>query len=169
MGEIRDIKNALRKLTESGEETYCIPCTVSSVDISAKTCYCVPLDGRADLMDVRLMTDTSKVGFLIIPKVDSYVIVSMINNEGGYVAMFSDVQEIQLNGDNYDGIPIVGNLVQKLNNLENAFNKFVVLYNAHTHVETSTNTLVPSTLNKNVLTNTTTAMLRNATVKHGNG
>jgi hypothetical protein len=83
--------------------------------------------------------------------------------------MFSTVQEIQLNGDNYDGIPIIGTLVQKLNNLENAFNQFVILYNAHTHVETSTNTLVPSTLNTNVLINTTQTELENTTVLHGSG
>ena len=166
----KEIKTALKKILDPNQEIYGIPCTVDSVDVTARTCYCIPLEtGKADLMDVRLIADTDKKGFLIIPKVGSVVFVTMINNEAGYVSMFSEVSEIQLNGDNYDGIPIVGNLVQKLNNLENAFNQFVILYNAHTHVETSTNTLVPSTLNTNVLTTTTQAMLENLTVKHGNG
>jgi hypothetical protein len=117
------------------------------------------------------MTDTTKKGFYIIPKVGSLVIVSMINNEAGYVSLFSEVQEIQLNGDNYDGIPIVGNLVQKLNNLENKFNAHIALYNAHVHPETSVNTLVPSVPDTtNIIAPiTTTADLKNLTVKHGNG
>jgi hypothetical protein len=161
------IKDAIKFLSKDGNETQFVLCTVESINTTNKTCVCEPVSGGAEIMGVKLMAK-NQTGFYIIPEVNSHVIVCVQENLS-YVTMFSEVNEIQLNGDNYDGIPIVGNLVQKLNNLENAFNQFVILYNAHTHVETSTNTLVPSTLNTNVLITTTTAMLRNTTVKHGNG
>lgn len=161
------IKDAIKFLSKDGNETQFVLCTVESINTTNKTCVCEPVSGGAEIMGVKLMAK-NQTGFYIIPEVDSHVIVCVQENLS-YVTMFSEVSEIQLNGDNYDGIPIVGNLVQKLNNLENAFNQFVILYNAHTHVETSTNTLVPSTLNTSVLITTTTAMLRNTTVKHGNG
>lgn len=170
MSGTRDIKRALSKICERNEELYGIPCKVDSVDVTAKTCYCIPIEtGKADLMDVRLMVDTTKNGFLIIPKVGSIVFVSMINNEAGYVSYFSEVEEIDLNGTNYGGIPIVQNLVNKLNALENAFNQHILTYNAHTHPETSVNTLVPTPLDTQVLIDTTTAELANTTVFHGNG
>lgn len=161
------IKEAIKFLSKDGNEAQFILCTVQSVDLTKKTCVCEPLSNGAELMDVKLMAK-NQTGFYIIPDVDSQVIVCVQENLS-YITMFSTVQEIQLNGDNYDGIPIIGTLVQKLNNLENAFNQFVVLYNAHTHAETSVNTLVPSTLNTNVLINTTQTELENTTVLHGNG
>ncbi len=161
------IKDAIKFLSKDGNETKFVLCTVESINTTNKTCVCEPVSGGAEIMGVKLMAK-NQTGFYIIPEVNSHVIVCVQENLS-YVTMFSEVSEIQLNGDNYDGIPIVGNLVQKLNNLENAFNQFVILYNAHTHVETSTNTLVPSTLNTNVLITTTKAMLENLTVKHGNG
>jgi hypothetical protein len=161
------IKEAIKFLSKDGNEAQFVLCTVQSVDLTKKTCVCEPLSNGAELMDVKLMAK-NQTGFYIIPEVDSQVIVCVQENLS-YITMFSTVQEIQLNGDNYDGIPIIGTLVQKLNNLENAFNQFVILYNAHTHVETSTNTLVPSTLNTNVLINTTQTELENTTVLHGSG
>jgi len=161
------IKEAVKFLSKDGNEAKFVLCTVQSVDLTKKTCVCEPLSNGAELMGVKLMAK-NQTGFYIIPEVDSQVIVCVQENLS-YITMFSTVQEIQLNGDNYDGIPIIGTLVQKLNNLENAFNQFVILYNAHTHPETSVNTLVPSTLNTNVLITTTQTELENLTCKHGSG
>lgn len=167
MSGILDIKEALKMAAKDGSEAHFILCTVSSVDTTKKACVCEPVSGGADLMGVKLMAK-NQTGFYIIPKVNSHVVVCVQNNLS-FVTMFSEVQEIQLNGDNYDGVPIVGQLVSRLNNIENAFNQFVALYNAHTHPETTVNTLVPSTLNTTVLTVTSQSQLENLTVKHGNG
>lgn len=164
---MEDIKNAIKFLAKDGNEAQFILCTVSSIDLNQKTCVCEPVTTGADIMGVKLIAK-NQTGFYIIPKIDSNVIVCVQENLS-YITMFSEVQEIQLNGDNYDGIPIIGKLVEKLNNLENAFNQHLLLYNAHTHVETSTNTLVPSTLDTNILINSTEIELKNETVKHGNG
>lgn len=168
MGANTDIKNAFKKLTETNDEIYSIVCTVDSIDLTDKTCYCIPLNKSGDLQGVRLMSD-NKTGFLIIPRVNSIVLVTMLNETTGYVAMFSEVDEIQLNGDNYGGIPIIQNLVNKLNNLETAFNTHVTIFNAHVHPETTVNTLVPSVPDTQILTPTIVTDLENQTVLHGNG
>lgn len=166
------IKEAVRALSKTNNEINCIVCTVDSIDTTKKTCYCLPIDeSKADLMNVRLMAD-NKTGFLIIPKVGSVVIVSYISNEMTYVSMFSEVDEIQLNGDNYGGLVRIQELTDKLNNLENAFNQHLVLYNAHTHAGVTSggsSTAVPTAVDTNVLTPTVKTELENQTVKHGNG
>lgn len=164
---MQDIANSIKALAKDGNESQLVLCSVSSVNTTKKTCVCVPKTGGADYLGVKLMAK-NKTGFYIIPEVDSDVVVC-IQQDLAFVTMFSDVSEIQLNGDNYGGIPIVQNLVDKLNNLENAFNQHILLYNAHTHAETTVNTLVPATLDTNVLIDTTTTDLENKTVSHGNG
>lgn len=165
------IRKSIREIAKVEGEMYSIVCTVESVDTSAKTCKCVPVDGKSDLLGVRLMAQ-NQTGFYIIPKVDSVVVVTMTNGFTGYVAMFSEVQEIQLNGDNYDGLVQIQKVVQKLNNLENKVNTHITTYNAHTHAGVTSgvsSTAIPSAIVAGTLTPTTQADLENTTVKHGNG
>ena len=171
---VDSIKKAIREIAKTGDEVYSIVCKVDSVDTSAKTCDCAPIDGRADLLGVRLMAQ-NQTGFLILPKVNSVVVVTMINGFTGYVAMFSEVDEIQLNGDNYDGLVLIAKLITKLNNLENLVNSLVTKYNTHIHVATDSVTFAPVTvvptvaIESTVLTPTLQAELENITVLHGNG
>lgn len=165
------IRTALKKLNETNEEIYSIVCKVSSVDTSAKTCDCTPIDGSADLLGVRLMAK-NQTGLFLIPKVNSDVVVTMINRNTGYVALFSELTEIQLNGKNYDGLVMINDLVTKLNNLENKLNTFMTLYNTHVHTGvtsgTSSTAVTPSIIS-GTLTPTIKADLENSTVKQGNG
>lgn len=166
------IRKAVKELSKTNDEVYSIVCTVDSVNMTDKTCDCSPIDGKADLLGVRLMAQ-NQTGFFIKPKTNSIVVVTMINGFTGYVAMFSEVDEIQLNGDNYDGLPQIQVMVDKYNNLENKVNAIISAYNAHTHVTSCgagagsaspTPSLVVGTL-----TPTTQIELENTTVKHGNG
>ena len=170
MSGILDIKEALKMAAKDGSEAHFILCTVSSVDTTKKACVCEPVSGGADLMGVKLMAE-NQTGFYIIPKVNSHVVVCVQNNLS-FVTMFSEVQEIQLNGDNYDGLVKIQELVDKLNNLENAFNQHLVLYNAHTHAGVTSgasSTSPPAAIDTNVLTPTVQTELENLTVKHGDG
>jgi hypothetical protein len=164
------IRKAVREMSKTGDEVYSIVCKVDSVNASEKTCDCSPVDGKADLLGVRLMAQ-NQTGFYIIPKVDSIVVVTMINGFTGYVAMFSEVDEIQLNGDNYDGLVMVQELTDKLNNLENAFNNHILAYNTHTHagVTSGFSSTAITTPDTQVLTPTTQIEIENITVKQGNG
>lgn len=167
---MEEIKDAIRALSRTGNEASFILCTVESVDSTKKTCVCEPVTGGAELMGVKLMAK-NQTGFYIIPKVDSQVVVC-VQGDLSYVSMFGEVDEIQLNGDNYDGLVKIQELVDKLNNLENAFNQHLVLYNAHTHAGVTSgasSTSPPAAVDTNVLTPTIQTELENLTVKHGDG
>lgn len=126
--------------------------------------------GGGYLLGVKLVAK-NQVGFFIKPKVNSHVIVN-VEADLSYVSMFSEVDEILLNGDSFDGLVKIQQLVDKLNNLENAFNQHLALYNAHTHAGVTSggsSTAVPSAVDTNLLTPTQQIELENQTVKHGNG
>lgn len=167
----KELRDALKKLTKPNNDGYSKVCTVDSVDLVNRTCYCIPINEDADITEVRLMANIDN-GFLLIPEVDSVVVVSFLSDSSAYVSMVSKVSEIQLNGTNYGGLIIVAELTEKLNNLENAFNTHLNLYNLHTHagvtsgVSTTSPVVVPDT---QTLTPTIDADLENTTVLHGNG
>jgi len=172
MADNNSIKEAIRELVKTDDVLYSVLCTVKSVDTTNNICDCEPIDGSADLLEVRLMAQND-TGFLIIPKTDSVVVVTMINKYTGYVAMFSEVEKIYLNGDNYDGLVKIGDLVDKLNNLENKVNSIINTYNTHTHpyvnVSTPATTSPSTSLVTGTLTPTQQTELENTTVVHGNG
>lgn len=172
MADNNSIKEAIRELVKTDDVLYSVLCTVKSVDTTNNICDCEPIDGSADLLEVRLMAQ-NETGFLIIPKIDSVVVVTMINKYTGYVAMFSEVEKIYLNGDNYDGLVKIGDLVDKLNNLENKVNSIINTYNTHTHpyvnVSSPATTSPSASLVVGTLTPTQQTELENTTVVHGNG
>lgn len=164
------IKDVIRQLSKENS-TYSVVCNVSDIDLNNKICNCTPINGDAILMNVRLVANNNK-GFMLIPKDGSIVVVTLINNTTGYVSMCSEVDEVWLNGDNYGGIIRIQEITNKLNNLENAFNQHLNLYNMHTHagVTSGTSTTTPVVIpDTQTLTPTTESEIVNETVKHGNG
>lgn len=167
MNEIENIKFAIRKIAGI-DKTYSEVCNVTDIDLIAGTCNCTPIDGSAILTNVRLNADY-KDGFKLIPKLNSVVIVTLINNTTGYISMVSEVDEIHLNGTNNDGIVKVNDLITKMNNLENLVNNIL------TTLKTTIIPLAPSgtypfaTLYAayNNLTPTIKSDLENPTVKNG--
>lgn len=167
----KELRDSLKRLTTPNGNAYTKACTVDSVDLVALTCYCIPINGDPDIQEVRLMANVDN-GFLLVPEVNSIVLVSFLNDSAGYVSMVSKVSEIQLNGSNYDGLVRVIELTEKLNNLENAFNQHITLYNLHTHagvtsgISTTSPVVVPDT---QTLIPTIQTEIENLTVLHGNG
>lgn len=177
MSNTGDIKKAVKKLADTGEEVYSILCRVDSIDLTAKTCYCLPLDGGADISDVSLICD-AKTGFMIIPTLQSIVMVTMQNKSTGFVGMFSQVDFIHLNGSNFSGIVKVTELVQKLNALEAFENTVIAAKNliAAAAISAPTTPVTNATLAAFIVgisatpaVLTTITQLENNTVKHGNG
>lgn len=165
------ILDSIRQIAKTDDELYSIVCKAKNIDVVELKCDCEPLDGSADLLEVRLMAEQN-TGFLIIPKNNSIVIVTMLNKFTGYVSMFSEVDEIQLNGDNYDGLVRISDLVTKLNNLENKVNTLITSYNTHVHPGVTSgvsSTAVTPSVVVGTLTPTQQIDIENQTVKHGNG
>jgi hypothetical protein len=120
----KELRDSLKKLTKPNNDGYSKVCTVDSVDLINKTCYCIPINDDADITEVRLMANIDN-GFLLIPEVNSIVVVSFLSDSSAYVSLVSKVSEIQLNGTNYDGLVKVQELTDKLNNLENKLNDLI--------------------------------------------
>jgi hypothetical protein len=165
----KSIQDSIRKLANISNVSALV-CTVESVDINEKTCYCIPINEDADIPNVRIMAQNEN-GFLLVPKVGSVVIISFLTDSDAYVSMVSEVSEIQLNGDNYDGLVKINDLVDKLNDIENTLNTHITLYNAHVHSGGTImgSTGIPAAIDTNTLIPTIKADLENTTCKHGNG
>lgn len=163
-----EARRLLREIVNEGQEIYSIICKVNSVDTSDKTCDCSPIYEGADLLDIKLNAD-NKTGFLIIPKVGSIVIVTMTSDQTGYVGMFSEVQEIQLNGGNYGGLPQIEKLVDKYNQIEKSINDLKQIFASWTPVSNdggaALKALVVTWLT--AIVQTQKQELENTTVKHG--
>jgi len=109
---------------------------VISVDKTNASCDIEPLNGEADKLEVRLTAQLGNAnGFVIYPKVGSYVIFASVDNlpDLSYVSKFSEIDEIVINKGINEGMVKAPDLVKRLNLIEKAFNKLLNAYNNHTH------------------------------------
>lgn len=130
MSDGEDIRKAIKETIKNPANAFSQVCKV--VAVSAGTldglmiCDCEPLDGTPIIEDVRLVAhfddSTTNAGFIAVPKVDSFVIVSYLNPSTAFVSMVSEVDALYLNGNTYGGLVKVVDLVTKLNNVENDLN-----------------------------------------------
>ena len=121
-----EVASALTEFVEAKSKgNDSLVCTViEDVDLVNNTCYCEPINGDAAILNVKLTTNITGagVGFLLIPKKDSLVVVTFLDNASAYVSMVSEVDEVNINGKTLGGLVKVIDLTTKLNNLENRVN-----------------------------------------------
>ena len=122
----KDLRDALRSLVKPNNDGFAKVCTVDSIDLVNLICYCIPLNGDADLVGVRLMANIDN-GFLLIPAVDSIVVVSFLSDSSAYVSLVSKVSEVHLNGKNFDGLVKINEQTAKLNQLVNELQAQLIL------------------------------------------
>lgn len=172
MSDTSEIKRAIKQIAKGEDLLPSVVCIVDSVDLTAKTCYCIPVTGEADLLDVALIADPDKKGFMAVPKVGSTVYVKFKGKYSAFVAMTSEIDFLYLNGDNYSGLVKISDLVTKLNRLESDLNTLKAAFSAWVVVPNDGGAAlkaITATWFANTITATTQAMLENTTVKHGNG
>jgi hypothetical protein len=94
-----DLKQLLKEVLRDNEEMYSKVCTVESVN--GLICDCVPVDGSAPILEVRLTTnDEAENYFAVIPKVGSQIIVTFLTKDVAFVSMVTDPEKvIYKNGD----------------------------------------------------------------------
>lgn len=95
-----NIKKAIQQMAGKDlMQTYL--CKVVSVD--NHTCDCEPVSGGANFLDVRLRSilDNGTGGIILKPKVDSIVIIGLLeNNEAtAFVIAYSDIDELYFKSD----------------------------------------------------------------------
>ena len=166
-----DLKTAIRKLAENGDEVYAKVCKVISVDTDERTCECEPLDGSADIPGVRLQADTEgTAGFLIMPKVGSFVIVNFLNADAAFVALTYDIEFVHLFGDKFGGLVKIEELVNKINTIEKSLNDLKTAFKNWTTTPNdggaALKTITATWFAKQLQT-TSVSDLENKNVKHG--
>ena len=144
------IKEAIEVLANSKHSKFRSElCVVVSVTInnSKKVVKCESLNTDIVYEEVDLSAEYNN-GFIIEPKVGSNVLIGFNDNNTPFVMMYSEIEnifidvetDIVINGGDNGGVVVVGNLVNKLNALENRlnthiseYNALVANYNAHQH------------------------------------
>ena len=183
----RAIKTAVQKLADTFKEdtVRLIIGTVESVDEDKAICS-VKIQNDVTLPNVSLQASICD-GLLIVPVKDStvYVLTSKYNTP--LVIQWSDIDKFMLQvGDSYlevnndgsfqfndgsfDGLVKVGELVKKINALENLLNGFISIYNTHTHTASSFGapTTVPSAIESQQINPITQQQdIENDKIKHG--
>ena len=166
----KDLRDALRSLVKPNNDGFSKVCTIDSVDLTTLTCYCVPLNDDADIINVRLMANIDN-GFLLIPEVNSIVVVSFLSDDSAYVSLVSKVSEVQLNGKNFDGLVKVQELTDKLNALENKVNDLITACSSQvvTLAPSGTFPLAPFFTSVTPLIPTQQLEIENTTILQGDG
>lgn len=142
-------------------------CKVVSVDTENFTIEAEPLNGDANLLDVRLQASNQNKGLILIPAVESFVMVTMLDKFTGFVTMFSDLDktilvcdEILINGGENKGLVKIEALLEKINRLEDKMKN-------HQHISGSSGSPTTTDPSSNPpFTNTSLSDLENPKVKH---
>ena len=168
------IREAIKRIAGTWEKPIAeiLFAIVDSVDVAARTCNVTPITGSSStpIEDVALSIDRND-GEIKIPSINSTVGVAISNQIDAFVFAWSDLDQIVLNGGNFDGLVKVRDLASKLNSLENdlntikqAFSSWVVIPNdGGAALKT-----IASLWASQTITITQQADLENTSIKHGN-
>lgn len=142
----QNISQLLNEIVKSNDEIFSIVAKVTTVDENERTCDVEPLNGTAEIFGVRLQSDIDGTnGFVMIPAIDSNVIVTFLNNTTGFVSLCSNVEKIHVvsnieltvdcdaitfNGGSNDGLIKVNDLISKINTIENDLNTLKSIFSA---------------------------------------
>jgi len=159
MADQQNLKDALIELLrEEFTNRPAIVCQVLEVN-GAKVKVQAVMDEKI-YPDVRLQAHPAN-GVLLIPSVDSYVILEWISDTAGYIAMYSALDSIQLLDGSHGGLIKVSELVDKLNVLEQRMT-------SHQHISATSGSPTTWDVATNPdITETTVADLENDKITHG--
>ena len=127
----------------------------------------IPIPSVGSLALVGLTSKNGEASFMVwAEKIKKYTLVM----DNGFKIELKDDGTMTMNGNNLDGLAVVGKIAEKMNNLEDAVNNHIIEYNLHVHPVTAINTPTgiiasPSTINLN---KTDKSDLENKKIKHGN-
>lgn len=143
MGANEEIRKAVKELSKTNDSVYSVVCEVSNVSEVDMTCDCTPLDGSAELLEVRLQAQLED-GWVLVPKEGSVVTVTTLNQTTGFVSQVSEIDKVigyidsnnrfefnstawTWNGGTFGGIGKTGVIASKLNVQETAENALKVI------------------------------------------
>lgn len=91
----KSVSAAIRSLTSTNDEIYSLGGKVVAVDLDQKTCDVKLTGGGADVYDVLLQAvEGGNQGLILVPEVDSDVLISFLSPVTAYVAMTSKITSL---------------------------------------------------------------------------
>ena len=145
MSKSDDIRNTLKRM-ETPQNAQIFWAKVTAVDLGKETCTINLLSTGLEIDEVLL--SIKKSGLVIIPKVDSQVLVCSIQNNKSLAYIISvesaDIFKVRYNeeivfGDgSFGGLVKIEQLTTKLNELKDSLNNFISVFNSHIHITTAT-------------------------------
>lgn len=132
----QNLGDLIRTLAENGAEIYSEPCEV--LEVKGEFVDVRPLSKKADILGANLLAGTSKTPFKIIPSKGSIVMVTYTSKDTAFVTCYSEIDTIELRGNQFGGLIKIDDLVTKLNGVENKLNDLITKFNGHIHVTTAT-------------------------------
>jgi len=118
------LRNILIDLVKDVIPSQVIVCTVKSVDEQKLTCTVTDIVNEIDLFNVRINASLTTKKIAIIPAVNSYVLVGLLNNnkQARYIVAVSEVDKVVvdsntsiiINGGANGGLCITPKLVEEL-------------------------------------------------------
>lgn len=100
------IVKRLKELANEGEELYTKLCKVIAIDEDKRIIDCEPLDGSANVLDVRLTASATKEQtdedmICLFPRMDSIVAISFLDSNEAVMVLASEIDKMKIKiGDN---------------------------------------------------------------------
>jgi len=177
----RDIEEGIRRLagTQNVDQVNYCNAEVISVNIPARTCDCMVIDGRTEykLPNVRLMAIVDD-GILFEPVIGSTVKVIYSRLVEPFVCQYSELENITIdaittikfNDGSFGGLLKIKETVDKLNALEKDLNNLKTAFNSWVIVPADGGLalkIIAATWSSQSLSKTVINDLENPKVKHG--
>lgn len=180
-----DIAGLIQRLADKNQEVFGVICEVVAVDEAKRSCEVVPVNGKANITEVRIQASYElQEGIFAKPKIGSFVVVNFIDNNNAYVALFDKIEElhikleeseilidkdgITINGGALGGLVKIEKLLSQLNKIEIAYNDLLNAVKNHNHAHPrgpTTALLAPITIQD--LQETELTEIENTKIKHG--
>lgn len=161
-------------------------CQVKDIDEAERTCTCSPVNGDADILEVRLQASmNSEKGFVLFPKKDSFVYVGFFNKHSGIVVLTDEIDKAEItiqnttmvmdqdgvvfNGGDNKGMVILDKIIDRYNKIENDINSLKQVLSGWTPVPNDGGAalkLAAATWYGQQLQTTNASQIENDKVKH---
>ena len=112
------IREAIQQIVKDNEEIYSLIATVTEVDENKRTIDAKPIDGSAEIFDVRLQAaESGATGFVQIPENGSEVVITFLSKDTAFVSLCTsvtkllvDAEEMTINGGSNGGLINISSL-----------------------------------------------------------
>ena len=115
----RELQQAIKQISSTPDEIYSVLAEVIEIDATANTCDLRPIDGSADIFNVRLQAEEDLTeGILILPQKGNTVIATFLDRNRAYIALCSKIEKAQIKIDTSEITVEKDNITLKQGNVE---------------------------------------------------